>query len=991
MTISPGSLVGHFQVQAPLGAGGLGVVYLAEDIRLKRKVALKFLTGAAAADQSAVMRLAREAQIAGGLDHPNIAAVHEIGEWESMPFIALAYCPGSTIKERLASGPLPLPDVISILGQVASGLAHAHAAGVVHRDLKPANIMVGPDGLVRILDFGLALPFAPDRTTLTRVTSDGQTVGTIAYMPPEQVRGEPVDPAADIWALGVTVYEMLTGKLPFEGDTVVATMHAILERSPAPVRQLRPDVPEWLEAFVTTALRKERTARRLTASEIAHTTETHRVASSVEASAIRSPMSARRKRTLLAGSIVATLLIAFAGWTWLERSSRVRWARQQALPELAALADREEFYAAFKLARSIEPYLAGDREQQRLFQAVSRTIDVDSVPDGAAVYFRPYGEGTEEWQLLGRTPIRRLSVPRNLLEWRIEKDGFVAVEDVGLLARYITLLRLAPDLPHTYVLDTPERRPPGMVRASPSGLQLLAIAGLEHIPPFELQDFWIDRYEVTHRDFKAFVDGGGYREPRFWKEPFLKGGREVPWATAMTLFRDRTGRPGPATWELGTYPEGQDAFPVDGVSWYEAAAYAEFAGKRLPTIFHWSVVADRRATSSVLLPRGRYLSDGAVGVGRSGAVSRYGTHDLAGNVKEWCWNEAGGDRRYTLGGGWSDPAYFFNDADARSPWDRSPSLGFRCVKLATDQPLARPLTDPVSFVHRDFSFERPVSDDVFKAFFGLYTYDRTELAPVVRDTDDTARDWRRETVEINAAYGGERMTVHLFLPKRAVPPFQTLVFFPGINALHQRSSEAGLTRMFEITDFVLRSGRAIAYPIYKATHERATELTSDFPAPTTLFRDHVVMWSKDAQRTVDYLLTRPDIARDKIGYLGRSWGGAMGTIMVATEPRFKLAIFNVGGFYSQRARPEVEAINFAPRVRVPSLMLNGRYDLFFPVDISQRFMFNLLGVREPDKRWKVYETGHNLPRQEMITETLQWLDRYFGAVTVDGAPPGADR
>jgi eukaryotic-like serine/threonine-protein kinase len=982
MTLTSGVLVGHFQVEAPLGAGGLGVVYLAEDVRLKRKVALKFLTGSAAADESAVRRLVREAQIAGGLDHPNIAAVHEIGEWQSMPFIALAYCAGTTLKGRFAHGPLPLTDVIAILGQVASGLAHAHAAGVVHRDLKPANIMVGPDGHARILDFGLALPVSPDGPTSTRVTSDGQTLGTVAYMAPEQVRAEPVGPAADIWALGVTLYEMLTGQLPFRGETVFATMHAILERPPVPVRQLRPDVPDWLESIVDTALQKRPAARRVTASDIEHVTEDHRITSSGGVVPIHSPMSARRK-VVWFGSVVAILAsIAVGGWSYRQRSSRVSWAREQALPELARLAEHEQYYAAFNLARKVEPYLVGNREEQRLFQAVSRKIDIDSVPDGAAVYYRPYLDDREPWQLLGHTPIRGSSIPRNLLEWRIEKPGFVPVEDVGLLARYVTLVRLGPEAPYTYVLDTPESRPSGMVRASPRGLQLLAIAGLEHIAPFELQDFWIDRYEVTNREFKVFVDRGGYNDRRFWTQPFIKDRREVPWETAMTQFHDRTGRPGPAMWELGTYPESQDNLPVEGVSWYEAAAYAESADKRLPTIFHWSVVADRRATSDVLLPRGRYLSDGPVPIGRSGAVSRYGTHDLAGNVKEWCWNEAGGDRRYTLGGGWSDPAYFFNDADARSPWDRSPSLGFRCMKLASDQPLAGALTNPVPFVFRDFSTEHPVSDEVFHAFQGLYAYDRGDLAPALRSTDDTPRDWRHEAVEINAAYGGERMTVHLFLPKRAPPPYQTLVYFPGINALHQRSSDDGLARMMEVADFAIRSGRAVAYPVYKATHERQSELTSDFPAMTMLYRDHVIMWSKDVQRTVDYLETRPEIARDKIGYVGRSWGGAMGTIMVATEPRLKLAIFYVGGFYSQRARPEVEAINFAPRVRVPTLMLNGRYDLFFPVDVSQRFVFNLLGVREPEKRWVVYETGHNIPRPETITETLTWLDRYFGPVTV---------
>ncbi len=980
MKIASGEVVGHFQVERPLGIGGLGIVYLAEDLRLKRKVALKFLTGAAAANQNAIQRLVREAQVAGNLDHPNIASVHEIGEWQSMPFIALAFCAGATLKERLAAGPLPLSDVVSILGQVASGLAHAHAAGVVHRDLKPANIIIGPDGLARILDFGLALPTSYDGLTSSRMTADGQTLGTVPYMAPEQVRGETADPAADIWALGVTLYEMLTGRLPFEGDTVFATMHAILERAPVPIRQLRPDVPEWLESIVTSTLQKDRAARRLTSADIAHIAEGHR--STPSGAETPRWLSRRAIVALVAvGAVIAVSIVAGV-WTVRQRTTRVRWATEQALPELARLAGSERFYAAFKLARTIDSSVPGNQKNRQLFEAVSRTIDIESVPEEADVYRRPYGDAAEPWQRLGRTPIRQLSVPRGLLEWRIEKAGFVPVDDVGLLPRYITLLPLAPDQPHRFVLDTPERRPPGMVRASPSGLQLLAIAGLEHVPPFELQDYWIDRYEVTNREFKKFVDAGGYADRRLWTEPFLKDGRAVTWENALALFRDKTGRPGPSTWELGTYPEGSEDLPVGGISWYEAVAYAAYAGRRLPTIFHWSVVADRRGTSAVLLPRGRYLRDGPVAVGKSGAVSRYGTHDLAGNVKEWCWNEAGRAQRYTLGGGWSDPAYFFNDADARSPWDRSAALGFRTMKLTTDEPLAPALTNPVEFVFRDFSRERPVSDDVFRAFQSSYSYDRSALAAVTKTADDAARDWRHETVEINAAYGGERMTVHLILPKRAAPPFQTLVYFPGINALHTRSSSEGVARMLELADFIVRSGRALALPIYKATHERQSELTLDFPAMTTLYRDHVIMWSKDLRRTVDYLETRPDIAHDKTGYLGRSWGAAMGTIMVASEPRLKLAIFYVGGFYAQHARPDVEAINFAPRVRVPSLMLNGRYDLFFPADTSQRSMFNLLGVREPDKRWLVYQTGHNLPREDTISETLTWLDRYFGPVAV---------
>jgi len=302
------------------------------------------------------------------------------------------------------------------------------------------------------------------------------------------------------------------------------------------------------------------------------------------------------------------------------------------------------------------------------------------------------------------------------------------------------------------------------------------------------------------------------------------------------------------------------------------------------------------------------------------------------------------------------------------------------MKPVQGEAVAADLLRPVAFLHRDFSQERPVNDDVYQAFLSLYTYDRGELAAHVDSIDDSPRDWRWEVVSFNAAYGHERLAAHILLPRHASPPYQTMVFFPGINALHEKSSRSGIEHFLDIADFVLRSGRAFVMPVYKGTHERMTELRSDFPATTELYRNHVVMWSKDVQRTVDFLLTRPDIDQDRIGFAGRSWGGAMGTIMVATEPRFKMAIFYVGGFYSQRARPEVEAINFAPRVKVPSLMLNGRYDFFFPEDTSQRSMFRLIGVPEPLKRWIVYDTSHALPRSEMMKETLAWLDRYLGPV-----------
>ena len=197
-----------------------------------------------------------------------------------------------------------------------------------------------------------------------------------------------------------------------------------------------------------------------------------------------------------------------------------------------------------------------------------------------------------------------------------------------------------------------------------------------------LKDYWIDRYEVTNKQFKEFLDNGGYSKPEFWKQPFNKDGRNLSWHEAMDMFRDTTGRPGPATWALSDYPRGQDDFPVSGVSWYEAAAYAEFARKALPTIYHWATAASPMASASIL-PVSNFGTQGPARVGSFRGMSWFGAYDMAGNVKEWCWNEAGSGKRYILGGAWDEPLYMFNNADARSPFERSPDFGFRCAKYVS--------------------------------------------------------------------------------------------------------------------------------------------------------------------------------------------------------------------------------------------------------------------------------------------------------------------
>jgi dienelactone hydrolase len=349
---------------------------------------------------------------------------------------------------------------------------------------------------------------------------------------------------------------------------------------------------------------------------------------------------------------------------------------------------------------------------------------------------------------------------------------------------------------------------------------------------------------------------------------------------------------------------------------------------------------------------------------------------MAGNVKEWCWNEGRGGTRFILGGGFGEPAYMFSHADAQLPWERRSNFGFRCVKL--DAPPGADLTARIEATVPDFSKDKPVSEDVFRAYKALYGYDKGELNQRVDETDET-HGWTREKVSFDAAYGGERMIAHLFLPKNASAPFQVVLYFPGASAMSDVKLD--LSRVEDGLDFLIKSGRALMIPVYKGFYERRDGLRPG-GKPPGFFRDHVIAFSKDLGRSLDYLETRKDIDSRKMAYFGFSMGGSRAPVLLAVESRLKAAILSSGGFELRHDLPEVDAINFAPRVKIPVLMLNGRYDSTFPVESSQFPLFGFLGTASNDKKHVIYEASHgDLPHREEVRETLDWLDKYLGPVS----------
>ncbi len=252
-----GSTISHYKILEKLGEGGMGVVYKAEDTKLDRIVAIKFLPHHYSADKCEKKRFIREAKAASALDHSNICTIHEIDETEDgQLFIVMACCEGETLKQKIAAGPLKIEDAIEIATQIAQGLSRSHQHGIIHRDIKPANVVLTNDGVAKIVDFGLATLAGQ-----TKVTKVGMTLGTIAYMSPEQGHGDKVDQRTDIWSLGIVLYEMITGRLPFKSEYEAAAMYSIMNEEPDPIASLRTDVPVELEQIVKRAMQKDQNKR----------------------------------------------------------------------------------------------------------------------------------------------------------------------------------------------------------------------------------------------------------------------------------------------------------------------------------------------------------------------------------------------------------------------------------------------------------------------------------------------------------------------------------------------------------------------------------------------------------------------------------------------------------------------------------------------------------------------------------------------------------
>ena len=384
--------------------------------KLDRHVALKFLPPALTRDDEARARFIREAKAASALDHPNICTIYEIDSTpDEQLFIAMGYYDGETLKSRIERGPVPLDEAIDLSSQVAQGLVKAHAAGIIHRDIKPSNLVVTTDGLVKIVDFGLAKLLG-----VTGPTQTGTTLGTVAYMSPEQVAGEDADQQSDVWALGAVLYEMLTGRPPFKGEHQWVVMNAISNRPPDRPSALRKEIPANVERIAMRALEKPREKRYGSAREfLREVTECRALMQSASTPTGHTPSGYPwlRPQVTVPALMLLALIAAVAIWDP-TGGGEATGAMDALIPQIEAHANAGEWEAAYALAKRAETLAPNDEQLAELWPTFSWLITIPSDPPGASVFRQAFSQEDAEWEALGTTPVKAIRFPFGLSRLR---------------------------------------------------------------------------------------------------------------------------------------------------------------------------------------------------------------------------------------------------------------------------------------------------------------------------------------------------------------------------------------------------------------------------------------------------------------------------------------------------------------------------------------------------------------------------------------------
>ena len=637
------------------------------------------------------------------------------------------------------------------------------------------------------------------------------------------------------------------------------------------------------------------------------------------------------------------------------------------LPKISVAYDNSDLKYVFVKSKELLEDYPENKMLKTFFTKSSSKIKVDSDLKETDVYIK-YGRDSI-WNYVGKTPLDSLRVPRlwseNNFKLKLVNGEFEYIganEEFGFFN--ISLI---------------QKLPKGFILKNSKSDVFMNMPGVYLGSNNKIPAFGISKTEVSNQQFKTFINSGGYQNPMYWDFPTKINGRQYSFEEGMSLFTDKYGKPGPKNWSYGEYQDGEDEFPVNGVSWFEARAYAKYKSLDLPNIFQWLDAALLSGFTSKLpeIKNSNYNSTRLKNINFQSENLNL-LPNIAGNVREWIINPHGNDRRSILGGAFNTNEYTFNSFYSLNPTDRSIQNGFRLVKNFANKTEENDSFN-IKHIERDFDNEIDVSDEVFEVYKSQFDYPKASLKVKTLEVKSPNQNYSIEKFEMDPPYSSDEKLYGFIISskefkKKSVP----IIEFPTAGAIFSDKIIID-ENLLKSRKYLLDEGYSLILPVYYNNYDREKPLKSWWPNESEEYKNAIIKIGKDFKRVIDYLETREDLDTKKLSYMGYSWGSVTSNILLAIDDRIKSAAIFIGGLMLQKSRKEIEAHFYLRRIKIPILHIVGKLDGIFEYEDSFLPWNKLIGTPEEDKFIIAIDKGGHgdgISQDIIINNHLELLKKY---------------
>ena len=663
------------------------------------------------------------------------------------------------------------------------------------------------------------------------------------------------------------------------------------------------------------------------------------------------------------GNIVVSSILLILFIYFFTKSNNRRDLIENNLPEIIKAYELENNLFVFNRSRELLNKFPDNELLKFYLDKVSYKINVKTDLQDVLVSVK-YGNDST-WVDKGKIPIDSILVPS------------INGSDYQLKLTYKSFEYIANNEESGFIsIKGIENTPQGYIFRPGKNNQVLWFPGIYLGDDNQWEGYSISKTEVSNSEYKEFIDNGGYRKPRYWDFPIEIDGKIYEFENTINLFKDEYDQFGPVNWSYGKFPENQGNFPVTGISWFEARAYAKYKGLKLPNIYQWLDSAQLTGWELFILPNtedsnlnSNYLRE----VNDERGENSYGINNISGNVKEWVTNPHGKSRFSILGGAYFDKSYSFSSFYSLSPFDRSIGNGFRLVSSGSESEKLD--NKNINYVKRDILNERDVSDEVFEVYKDQFNYKYTKPNVKLESINEYDPNYAVERFEMETTYkNDEPLHGYIIFSKKTEGLINPIIQFPTAGAIYNNSDSKMIENEIIDKKHLLDEGYALIIPIYYSTWNRRKTINTWWANESDEYKETIVKIGKDFKRSIDYIETRNDMNIKNLSYMGYSWGAITSSILLAIDERVKSAFLAAGGIQLPKGKKEISPALFARRVNVPIMHIYGKSDGFFTYDDSFKPWKKLIGTKAEDLQViELDDVGHGIPKDIVIKNHLSFL------------------